>query len=91
MSSETQEAIAQAFDDDGTLLFADGLDDAIIGVGERCSQPNVIVYSYNKVIEILMQRDGMSHDEATEFFSFNIGGAWVGESTPIWMHDVETE
>jgi hypothetical protein len=91
MSTETQRDIYQAFNEDDTLLFADGLDDAIIGVGERCSQPNTVIYSYDKVIEILMQRDGMSFDDATEFFSFNIGGAWVGECTPIWMHTVDTE
>ena len=91
MSTETQRAIVQAFNEDEELLFADGLDDAILGVGERCSQPNVIIYSHNKVIDILMKRDGMSHEEAIEFFDFNIGGAWVGDNTPIWMHDVETD
>jgi hypothetical protein len=91
MSTETQRAIVQAFNEDEELLFADGLDDAILGVGERCSQPNVIIYSYNKVIDILMERDGMNHEEATEFFDFNIGGAWVGDRTPVWMHEVETD
>ncbi len=27
----------------------------------------------------------MSHDEATEFFEFNILGAWVGEGTPCFV------
>jgi len=76
-------------EDDEGLLLADGLDDAIIGVGVRCSQPNVVVYSHEKVIEILMTRDGMTHEEAEEFFDFNISGAWVGEQTPMWMYELE--
>ena len=43
-------------------------------------------FTFDRVIEILMDRDGMSNDEAIEFFTFNIEGAWVGELTPIWMY-----
>jgi hypothetical protein len=34
-----------------------------------------------------MQRDGMTHEEAIEFFDFNIAGAYVGEYTPIYMYE----
>lgn len=91
MTTDTQKAMYEAFNEDGELMFADGLDDAIIGVGERCGQPAILVYSHKKVIDILMTRDGMSYEEATEFFDFNIAGAWVGERTPIWMHTVEED
>ena len=50
------------------LTTASGLDDAIIGVGVRCSQPPVVIYSVDRVIKILMDRDGMTNDEAIEFF-----------------------
>ena len=33
-----------------------------------------------------MTRDGMSNDEAIEFFEFNIEGAWMGDTTPLFMH-----
>jgi hypothetical protein len=69
---------------EGTLL-ADGLDDALIGIGYRCSKDPVAVYCISKVTKILIERDGMTEEEAEEFFSFNIGGAWYGEGTPIWM------
>ena len=68
------------------ILTADGLDDAIIGVGTRCGQPPLAVYDATKVLDILVERDGMTYEEAQEYFSFNIEGAWVGEQTPIWMH-----
>jgi len=74
---------------DGELMLADGLGDAMVGVGMRCSQPDVAVYDVKKIIAILMSRDGMTHDEAVEFFEFNISGGWVGEQTPIWMYNPE--
>jgi len=38
-----------------------------------------------EVIGILMDRDGMSEDDAVEFFDFNVLGAYVGERTPIFV------
>jgi len=70
--------------DNPDALIADGYDDAIIGIGSRCGQPDLIVYDVEKVIEILMQ--DMSEEEAREYFDFNIGGSWVGDGTPIWLH-----
>jgi len=72
-------------------LFADGFEDAIIGVAERCGQPTLVVYDCNKCIEILMKRDGMEYEEAMEFFTFNTTGAWVGEMTPLFMWPLEKE
>jgi hypothetical protein len=37
------------------------------------------------IIETLKERDGMSYDDAVEFFGFNIEGAYVGEFTPIYL------
>jgi hypothetical protein len=48
-----------------------------------------ICYDEDKVIEILMERDGMTYEEAVEYFEFNIAGAWVGESTPFFMQRME--
>ena len=67
------------------MLTADGLDDAIIGVGARCGQPDIVAYEVEKVIEILVTRDEMTYEEALEFYEFNIAGAWVGEQTPLWV------
>lgn len=70
---------------DEDALLADGFDDAIVGVAERSGQPTLVVYDAQKCIEILMQRDGMSEEDATEFFEFNTLGAWVGDHTPLWL------
>jgi hypothetical protein len=30
-------------------------------------------------------KEGMSEEEAEEYFQFNVEGAWVGENTPIFL------
>lgn len=74
--------IIEEYYPESELLFADGFDAAIIGV---CSVAARVVYSKSKIIEILMV--DMSYDEAIEYFDFNIAGAYVGISTPIYVDD----
>ena len=68
------------------MLKADGFDEAIIGIGSRCGQPDIIAYDVNKCIKILMDQ-GMTDEEAMEFFEFNVVGSWVGEETPIFVRE----
>jgi hypothetical protein len=65
------------------LMFADGFDDAIVGVVERFGQEAVVLYDRTKYLDILM-RGGMTEEEAGEWFSFNVIGAWVGDLTPAF-------
>ena len=65
-------------------LLADGFDEAIIGIAERCGQPPLVAYSVDRCVEIL-EGQGMSREEAEEFFDFNVAGAWMGEMTPVWI------
>ena len=71
--------------DDERMVKADGLEDAIIGTGSRINMPDVLVYSYNKCLKIFMERDGMTREEAVEYFEFNISGAYLGEYTPLYV------
>lgn len=64
---------------DEDLLFADGFDDAIIGV----SSDYVVCYDVDAVIRELEKT--MTPSEAIEFLDFNILGAHVGERTPIFI------
>ena len=64
-------------------LFADGFDNAILGYSSDCR----VIYSVDQIVETLVERDGMTHDEAIEFFNFNIECAYVGEYTPIYMYE----
>lgn len=72
-------------------LMADGFEDAILGVAERCSKAPLVVYDARKCLEILERRDGMEPEEAVEFFQFNTLGAWVGENTPLFLWRPEDE
>lgn len=70
---------------DADILLADGFESALVGVGQRCGQPDLAVYSIPLALGILVDRDGMSLDEAREYLDFNVLGAWVGDRTPIWI------
>lgn len=67
-------------------LIMDGFDDCILGILERfgIDQP-IVVYDREKVIAKLMDNDGMTHEEALEFYYFNQVGAWMGEKTPAFL------
>ena len=63
-------------------LLADGFEEALMGYVETFSAAPIALYNRAKCIEILMKRDGMTDEEAEEFFCFKVSGAYVGESTP---------
>ncbi|HMN13682.1 MAG TPA: hypothetical protein PKD55_15315 [Bellilinea sp.] len=67
-----------------SLVFADGYDAALIGVG--CHDGvSIAVYDQKGVIDILRQRDGMTLEDAVEFFEYNIQGARFGDNMPIFV------
>lgn len=67
------------------LLFADGFDEAVLGIGRRATQPEVVAYDYEKCVQILVERDKMTEEEAREYMEFNVVGAFVGERTPVFV------
>ena len=73
------------------LLKADGFDEAIIGVGRKKCSPDSLVYDYEKCVDILIKRDGMTYEEAVEFMEFNVVDAYVGKTTPIFVQSFEQE
>lgn len=79
------------------ILKFTGYDEAIVGISNPWDtsgqKPTRLVYDGQKIMEILVSRDGMDHDEAAEFISFNTEGAYVGPNTPIvmWPYEPENE
>lgn len=69
---------------DGAALL-DGFDDAIIGIVRECCDGPRILYSKNKIINILCERDLMDIDEAEEFFDYNILGLYIDEQNPVFL------
>jgi len=78
------ESILESYQDE-EFLKADGLDEAIIGVDAQ-SDPMRLIYSVQKCIEIFMG-DGMSYEDALEYFNYNTRDTYMGEKTPIWCDD----
>ena len=68
------------------LLIADGFDDCIIGVNSEYTK---VIYSYSKCVDVLMNRDEMTKEDAVEWMEFNVVSAYMGEKTPIWCKDEE--
>ena len=65
------------------FVHADGFDEAIIGVDYKQGK---YVYSIELMLEKMMQEPtNMTMEEAIEYFDFNIGCAYVGEMTPIYI------
>jgi hypothetical protein len=73
------------YEDEG-LLLADGYEPAFLGIAVSAGRKPVAVYDIDQCINVLMERDGMSYEEAEEFFSFNTLGAYVGEQTPLYIN-----
>lgn len=74
-------------DEETEFMFMDGFDEAILGVVESFGSEQKVCYDKNKVIEIL-EKQGMTYEEAFEWFDYNIIGAYVGEKTPVFMESI---
>jgi hypothetical protein len=72
-------------------LWPDGFEAAYLGLATRCGQPTLAAFSMRKAISVLIMRDGMSYEEAEEFLTFNVTGAWCGPGTPIWIDDLDRD
>ena len=68
------------------IYKSDGFEDALLGRGQQFNS-DFYVYSHSRCIEILKERDGMTEEEALEYFDYNVQGAWVGKGTPIFVYD----
>lgn len=66
-------------------IILDGLDEAIVGVTEEFGNGHRILYSKDKILDILMKRDGMTRSESEEFYDYNILGLYAGEQNPIFL------
>lgn len=70
-------------DDDGVLL-ATGFEAAYMGVCRRFNT-YAALYDYAKCLTVLMERDGMTYEDAEDYMAFNVLGAYVGEQTPVFL------
>ena len=78
--------------------YPEEFEDAILGVAHRFGADPVIAYDYDEVISILEKQfdeltdyddDYTAYETAVEWFEFNVIGAYMGESTPIYIERVQ--
>ena len=68
---------------EGSVILSD-LDTAIIGIVEDFNGRRIL-YSKEKILNILMVRDGMTMDEAEEYYDYNILGLYAGDQNPVFL------
>jgi len=72
-------------------LLADGLEEAIIGIGGQHGSNYVVIYDKDKCIEVLAKQFAQEKDcenpylEAVDYFGYNTECSYVGINTPIFM------
>ena len=62
-------------------ILYDGLDDALVGIVARCGADALALYDRQKCIKLFID-NGMTEEEAENFFCFNVEGCWAGPHTP---------
>lgn len=76
------DAIEVCLGDDEVILLADGFESCFLGIARQFGKP-FAVYDQQACIRQLME--SMTLEEAEEYFSYNVEGAWVGENTPAFI------
>lgn len=73
--------ILEYYPEDG-YQKVDGFDDAIVGVTIK----GQLVYSMHKMIEVLVSRNNWTHEDAADYFFYNIEGTYHGDKAPIFIN-----
>lgn len=85
-----EDMMDEILEHNASALLLDGHDNAIVGMVKQHGSPTVVLYDPLKIIGNLMENDGMTHEEAIEFFSYNIECAFAGPNTPSILVRLET-
>ena len=78
-------AITAALEDRGMkAVLIDGFDSCIIGTTDLPDGGASVCYDTSKIIKEL-RKQGMTHQEAIEYFDYNIEGAKFSECNPTFI------
>jgi len=69
---------------EGAVLL-DGLESAIVGIVEEFGSGSRILYSKQRILDILQERDLMTMSEAEEFYDYNILGLYANEQNAVFL------
>jgi hypothetical protein len=67
------------------MLFLDNYDLAMVGVRFKHEKNITSVYDDLLCVQSLIENDGMTEEDAIEYFEYNTRGAFVGDNTPVFL------
>ena len=79
-----REKLSEEFGEDLLFLEEKYFDIAIMGVINRCNHV-AVCYSFPMVVGLIQKNSEMSEEEALDYFYYNVAGAYVGDSTPVFL------
>lgn len=88
MKQEIRDALCDMGHEEAVIFDGPDYDEAIIGVTEE----GRVVYDYDKMVQILVERDGMKEIEAIDFIEYNsIRALPYVENAPVVMTRMRLE
>ena len=70
---------------EGAVLL-DGLESAIVGIVEDFGSPGrKMLYSKQRILDILQERDLMTMGEAEEYYDYNILGLYASDQNAVFL------
>ena len=90
ITKEEQGVLDYISDYNPNTCYPTGFASCIIGIAFQFGQEPAICLDEEKVIKLLMKRDGMTREEAIEFYDYNILGYGTDSQTlPIFLKLIE--
>ena len=88
MNQEIRDALCDMGYEEAVIFDGPDYDEAIVGVTDE----GQVVYDYDEMVRILVDRDGMKEIEAIDFIEYNsIRALPYVENAPIVMHMLRLE
>lgn len=88
MNQRIRDALCDMGHEEAVIFDGPDYDEAIVGVTDE----GLVVYDFDKMVEILVSRDGMTEIEAIEFIEYNsIRALPYTENAPIVMNRLRLE
>ncbi len=85
-----QHILNRLSDENPDAVLFENMSCSLIGVGAAGYSNPVAVYSKKRMFDKLM-RDGMSFEDADEYFLSKFVGLWAGTNTPVILDDLPEE
>ena len=82
-SQQAEEELRQYEEESDAPVIFPEFKDALVGYGVQFSH-RIAIYDYARCVEIL-ERGGMTYEEAVEWMEYNVLGTYAGPRTPVFL------